>query len=149
MYIFFCAPILAHVVKPFLGDLRHFLSQNNVGLAVARNRGVEATKSTFLAFLDNKKSRLTDNVIFHEVVNLLVQSNDDFFRNGRATYLPYLPNSSGAGAVMTMSCLLTGWTKAICRACKLMPPSLLVRRAPYLISPLIGQPIAASWQRIW
>ena len=39
-----------NVVKPFLGDMRHFLSQNNVGVAVARNRGVEATKSTFLAF---------------------------------------------------------------------------------------------------
>ena len=42
----------ADVVQPFLGDKCHLLSQRNAGVAVARNRGVEATEGELLAFLD-------------------------------------------------------------------------------------------------
>ena len=35
------------------------------------------------------------------------------------------------------------------RACRQMPPSGLERGAPYFRSPLMGQPMVESWQRIW
>ena len=84
-----------NVVKPFLGDMRHFLSQNNVGVAVARNRGVEATKSAFLAFFDNKKKQ-TDG-------------QRDFSRGGQS-----------AGANQTTAIFVTV-VRLICRTCRTLP----------------------------
>lgn len=57
--------------------------------------------------------------------------------------------SGGTGAVTEISFLLTGWMNPICLAINDMPPSLLERGAPYLRSPLMQQPMPASWQRIW
>ena len=43
-----------------------------------------------------------------------------------------------------ISSFLTGWTKVILLACREIPPSGLDRGAPYLRSPLIGQPDGAA-----
>ena len=57
--------------------------------------------------------------------------------------------SSGRGASTQIVSLDTGWTNEIFRESSEMLPSGLLRLAPYFKSPLMGQPIAANWQRIW
>ena len=57
--------------------------------------------------------------------------------------------SSGRGASTQMVSFETGWTNEIFRESSEMLPSGLLRLAPYFKSPLMGQPIAANWQRIW
>ena len=57
--------------------------------------------------------------------------------------------SSGVGAVMQSSSLVTGCVKTNFRACKCMPPSGLLLSKPYFKSPFIGQPIAESCALIW
>ena len=56
---------------------------------------------------------------------------------------------AGTGASRKISVFFTGWMKRMERAWRDMPPSGLERGAPYLRSPLMGQPMCASWQRIW
>ena len=56
---------------------------------------------------------------------------------------------SGKGASQEIGSLETGCTNSTWRESRLILPSGLLRGAPYLRSPLIGQPILASWQRIW
>ena len=52
--------------------------------------------------------------------------------------------SSGTGAVISIVFFDTGWMNVILRACRLIPPSLFERWAPYFRSPFMGHPIAAS-----
>ena len=57
--------------------------------------------------------------------------------------------SSGSGASTAICCFDTGCVNSTCLDISEMLPSGLLRGAPYFKSPLIGQPIAANWQRIW
>ena len=57
--------------------------------------------------------------------------------------------SSGSGASTAICSFDTGCVNSTCRDISEMLPSGLLRGAPYFRSPLIGQPIAANWQRIW
>ena len=56
---------------------------------------------------------------------------------------------TGTGAVTTTSVFFTGWMKLTLREWRQIPPSALERGAPYFRSPLMTQPMFASWQRIW
>ena len=67
--------------------------------------------------------------------------------HGSSDHTPF--QEAGTGASRKTSVFFTGWMKRMERAWREMPPSGLERGAPYLRSPLMGQPMWASWQRIW
>ena len=50
----------------------------------------------------------------------------------------------GGHSDLVTGSLRVGWVKVMLRACRLMPPSRLLRAAPYLRSPLMGHPMPAS-----
>ena len=57
--------------------------------------------------------------------------------------------SVGGLAVTSTGSLLVGCSYESVRACKQIEPSLFERFAPYFKSPLIIEPIVASWHLIW
>lgn len=56
--------------------------------------------------------------------------------------------SAGRGASAHMLFFDTGWMNSMRLAWRDIPPSRLLRLAPYFKSPFIGWPVADSWTRI-